>query len=112
MAGDHGDCPWVRPSRQATMLYGHRESQADRVDHLSRLRDLSGPYRGSQAFVALPFQPEIPPETGSIRETGGVDDLKTIAIARLYLDNFTHIKAYWVMLGEKKAQVALTFGAK
>jgi aminodeoxyfutalosine synthase len=96
----------------ATMLYGHRESHADRVDHLSRLRDLQDRTGGFQAFVALPFQPENTfLKQEGIRETGGVDDLKTIAIARLYLDNFTHIKAYWVMLGERIAQVALTFGA-
>lgn len=104
----HGCC--LRSN--ATMLYGHRESHADRVDHLSRLRDLQDRTGGFQAFVALPFQPgNTPLEQEGIKQTGGVDDLKTIAIARLYLDNFTHIKAYWVMLGERIAQVALTFGA-
>jgi aminodeoxyfutalosine synthase len=96
----------------ATMLYGHRESHADRVDHLSRLRDLQDRTGGFQAFVALPFQPgNTPLKQEGTRAPGGGDDLKTIAIARLFLDNFAHIKAYWVMLGERIAQVALTFGA-
>jgi len=96
----------------ATMLYGHRESHADRVDHLSRLRDLQDRTGGFQAFVALPFQPgNTQLKQEGTRAPGGVDDLKTIAIARLFLDNFAHIKAYWVMLGERIAQVALAFGA-
>ena len=96
----------------ATMLYGHLESYADRVDHLARLRELQDRTGGFQAFVPLPFQP-VNTRLQSDREprAGGVDDLKTIAIARLYLDNFNNIKAYWVLLGEKIAQVALAFGA-
>lgn len=96
----------------ATMLYGHRESPADRVDHLARLRELQDRTGGFQAFVALSFQPGSTPLSQEVAKTpGGVDDLKTTAIARLYLDNFVHIKAYWVMLGARIAQVALTFGA-
>lgn len=96
----------------ATMLYGHRETHADRVDHLARLRELQDRTGGFQAFVALPFQPRNTPlKQDTVTIAGGFDDLKTIAIARLYLDNFAHIKAYWVMLGERIAQVALTFGA-
>jgi aminodeoxyfutalosine synthase len=96
----------------ATMLYGHLESYADRVDHLARLRELQDRTGGFQAFVPLPFQP-LNTRLQSEREprAGGVDDLKTVAIARLYLDNFNNIKAYWVLLGEKIAQVALAFGA-
>jgi len=93
----------------ATMLFGHVESYADRVDHLRRLRDLQDKTRGFQTFIPLAFQPEntrIENATG----VGGVDALKTLAISRLYLDNFQHIKAYWVMLGLKIAQVALAFG--
>ena len=95
----------------ATMLYGQLESYEDRVDHLRRLRDLQDRTHGFQAFVPLAFQPEntrmqLDRQAG----TTGVDDLKTMAVARLYLDNFEHIKAYWVMLGEKTAQVALAFG--
>lgn len=96
----------------ATMLYGHLESYADRVDHLARLRDLQDRTGGFQAFVPLPFQPlNTPLQSSSETRAGGVDDLKTIAVSRLYLDNFTTIKAYWVLLGEKLAQVALAFGA-
>ncbi len=96
----------------ATMLYGHLESWSDRVDHLARLRDLQDRTGGFQAFIPLPFQPgntQLPLDRD--RPAGGIDDLKTIAVARLFLDNFSNIKAYWVLLGEKIAQVALAFGA-
>jgi len=96
----------------ATMLYGHLESPGDRVAHMARLRELQDRTGGFQAFVPLPFQAENTPlRDEAVRVAGGVDDLKTVAVARLYLDNFAHIKAYWVLLGEKIAQVALTFGA-
>lgn len=94
----------------ATMLYGHVESYEDRVDHLLRLRaaqDLSG---GFQAFIALAFQPQNT-RLSHLLPTAGTDDLKTLAAARLLLDNFAHIKTYWVMTGLKLAQVALFFGA-
>lgn len=95
----------------ATMLYGHLESFADRVDHMRQLRELQDRTGGFQVFIPLAFQPENTPlkldkKTG----TSGVDDLKTLAVARIYLDNFANIKAYWVMLGEKIAQVSLAFG--
>lgn len=95
----------------ATMLYGHLESYGDRVDHMRRLRDLQDQTGGFQVFIPLAFQPENTPlQLPHKRGTSGVDDLKTLAIARIYLDNFANIKAYWVMLGEKIAQVALAFG--
>jgi aminodeoxyfutalosine synthase len=96
----------------ATMLYGHLEDFADRVDHMRRLRELQDRTGGFQVFIPLAFQPENTPLKVERRPGygGGVDDLKTLAIARIYLDNFAHIKAYWVMLGEKIAQVALAFG--
>ncbi len=95
----------------ATMLYGHLEGLADRVDHMRRLRELQDRTGGFQVFIPLAFQPEntllkVEKKGG----TGGVDDLKTLAVARIYLDNFANIKAYWVMLGEKIAQVSLAFG--
>jgi len=93
----------------ATMLYGHVEKYADRVDHMSRLRVLQDKTGGFQAFIPLAFQPDntrIPDAKGP----DGIDSLKTLAISRIYLDNFQHIKAYWVMLGLKIAQVALAFG--
>ncbi len=93
----------------ATMLFGHLESDADRVDHLSRLRALQDATGGFQAFIPLAFQPDNTRVPGAVG-VGGVDALKTLAISRLYLDNFEHIKAYWVMLGLKIAQVSLCFG--
>jgi aminodeoxyfutalosine synthase len=94
----------------ATMLYGHIESYEDRVDHLLRLRELQDETGGFQAFIGLPFLPQHN-LLGRGREfTGGADDLKVLAVARLLLDNFDHIKAYWVMVGLKLAQVALSFG--
>lgn len=95
----------------ATMLYGHIESYADRVDHMRRLRELQDQTGGFQVFIPLSFQKENNP-LGHLKNplSGGVDDLKTLAVSRLYLDNFANIKAYWVMLGEKIAQTALCFG--
>ncbi len=93
----------------ATMLFGHVENYADRVDHLAKLRQLQDRTGGFQAFIPLAFQPDNTRVPGA-RGVGGVDALKTLAISRLYLDNFQHIKAYWVMLGLKVSQVALAFG--
>jgi len=93
----------------ATMLYGHVETKEERVDHLIRLRELQDETGGFQAFIPLPFHPEG--TSIGHKRCGGVDDLKTIAISRLILDNFPHIKAYWIGLGVKTAQVALSFGA-
>src|SRR6185503_7731541 len=94
----------------ATMLYGHIESLEDRVDHLVRLREQQGKSRGFQCFIPLAF---YPPGTQLSHLPGpsGVDSLKTMAVSRLMLDNFDHIKAYWVMLGRRLAQVALHYGA-
>ena len=94
----------------ATMLYGHIESAEDRVDHLIRLREQQDKSGGFQCFIPLAF---YPPDTQMAHLPGpsGVDSLKTMAVSRLMLDNFPHIKAYWVMLGKRLAQVALHFGA-
>ena len=94
----------------ATMLYGHIESIEDRVDHLVRLREQQDKTSGFQCFIPLAF---YPPGTKLAHLPGpsGVDSLKTMAVSRLMLDNFAHIKAYWVMLGKQLAQVALHFGA-
>jgi aminodeoxyfutalosine synthase len=94
----------------ATMLYGHLESYKNRVDHLSRLRSLQDRTGGFQAFIPLSFHP-LNTDIKGTGYTSGIDDLKTIAISRIFLDNFQHIKAYWVMLGEKMAQLSLNFGA-
>jgi len=93
----------------ATMLYGHIESYEDRIDHLERLRRLQDRTGGFQSFIPLSFHPL---NTGIKKRglTTGFDDLKTLAISRIFLDNFDHIKAFWIMLGEKVAQVSLNFG--
>jgi aminodeoxyfutalosine synthase len=94
----------------ATMLYGHIETVKERIEHMTALRELQDRTGGFVCFIPLTFQPannglsHIPPTTG-------VDDLKTIAVSRLILDNIAHIKAYWVMLTVKLAQTALYFGA-
>ena len=93
----------------ATMLYGHIETAEHRVDHLIKLRDLQDKTGGFQAFIPLSFHSQNTDIKKSAYTTG-FDDLKTLAISRLMLDNFDHIKAYWVMLGEKIAQVSLSFG--
>lgn len=94
----------------ATMLYGHVESIEDRVDHLVKLREQQERSGGFQCFIPLAF---YPPGTKLSHLPGptGVDSLKTIAVSRLLLDNFPHIKAYWVMLGKRLAQTALHYGA-
>lgn len=94
----------------ATMLYGHLEKYKDRVEHMLKLRDLQDKTGGFQAFIPLAFHP-MNTQIEKAQYTSGIDDIKTIAIARLFLDNFAHIKAYWIMLGEKIAQLALLFGA-
>jgi aminodeoxyfutalosine synthase len=93
----------------ATMLFGHLENYADRVEHLRLLRELQGRTGGFQSFIPLAFQPDNNRVPGA-RGVSGVDALKTLAISRIYLDNFRHIKAYWIMLGLKIAQVSLCFG--
>ncbi len=119
-------------STNATMLYGHLESYKNRVEHMLKLRDLQDRTGGFQAFIPLAFHPlntklgvrsqgsEVSKRNKTNPQsltpnpclyTSGIDDLKTIAISRLFLDNFQHIKAYWIMLGEKIAQLALMFGA-
>ena len=94
----------------ATMLYGHIETIEERVDHLIKLRDLQDKTGGFSAFIPLAFHSKNT-KLSQIPATTAFDDLKSLATARLMLDNFDHIKAYWVMIGEKLAQVALSFGA-
>jgi aminodeoxyfutalosine synthase len=113
---------WIRIHREAhslglrsnaTMLYGHIEEARHRIDHLIRLRELQDETGGFQTFIPLAFHPDntkLGEEYKIIKPTG-VMDLRTMAVSRLMLDNFPHIKAYWVMLGIKIAQIALSFGA-
>jgi aminodeoxyfutalosine synthase len=96
-----------------TMLYGHVETTAQRIDHLRRLRELQDETRGFTALVPFAYEPEnsklakLHPEIG---RASAFEDLRNLAIARLYLDNFDHITAYWISLGLPLAQVALSYG--
>lgn len=94
----------------ATMLYGHIESPADRIDHLIRLRSAQDQSGGFMTFIPLAFHP-LNTEYSSRGYTSGALDLKMISISRLMLDNFDHIKAFWIMIGEKMAQLSLLYGA-
>jgi aminodeoxyfutalosine synthase len=110
---------WLRIHREAhelglrsnaTMLYGHIEKPFHCIDHLCRLRELQDETGGFQTFIPLAFHPENT-KLSHLQKASGLLDLKTMAVSRLLLDNFPHIKAYWVMLGIKTAQIALGFGA-
>jgi aminodeoxyfutalosine synthase len=113
---------WLRIHREAhelglrsnaTMLYGHIEQARHRIDHLVRLRELQDQTGGFQTFIPLAFHPDNTKlnETNPIAKASGLTDLRVMAVSRLMLDNFAHVKAYWVMLGIKTAQVAQSFGA-
>ncbi len=110
---------WIETAREAhqlglhsncTMLYGHIENEEDRVDHLLRLRNLQDETQGFQTFIPLAFHPDNTP-LEHIPKTTGFGDIREIAVSRLMLDNVPHIKAYWVMMTEKIAQIAQRFGA-
>lgn len=110
---------WLRIHREAhelglrtnaTMLYGHIEKPEHRIDHLCRLRELQDETGGFQTLIPLAFHPDNT-RMSDIPKASGVTDLRIMAISRLMLDNFPHIKAYWVMLGIKTAQISLSFGA-
>jgi aminodeoxyfutalosine synthase len=93
----------------ATLLYGHIETYEERVEHMLKLRDQQDEAPGFLSFIPLAFQPG---HTGIVeRQASAIEDLRTVACARLLLDNIPHIKSYWVMLGEETASVALNFGA-
>jgi aminodeoxyfutalosine synthase len=94
----------------ATMLYGHVETEEERVDHLIKLRELQDETHGFVTFIPLAFHPENT-ALSHIPKPTGYDDLRNIAVARLLLDNFDHIKAYWIMLSPSMAQIAQRFGA-
>lgn len=93
----------------ATMLYGHIESFADRIDHMDRLRTLQDETGGFNTFIPLKFRNKDN-DMSHIAESTTIEDMKVYAVARLYLDNFPHIKAYWPMLGRQNAQLTLNFG--
>jgi len=94
----------------ATMLYGHVENDEDRVDHLLKLRELQEETGGFQTFIPLAFHPDNT-ALQHLPKTTGMLDIRQIAVSRLVLDNFPHIKAYWQMLTPKIAQISLRFGA-
>jgi aminodeoxyfutalosine synthase len=106
----HGEAHGLGIGTNATLLFGHMETHEERVMHLFRLREQQDITKGFKAFIALPFHPKNTP-LDHLPGPTGVDILKTIATARLILDNIDHIKAYWVMLGPKLTQTALHFGA-
>lgn len=93
----------------ATMLYGHIESYAHRVDHMERLRLLQDKTGGFQTFIPLKFRNQNN-DMSHLEETSSIEDLKNYAIARIYMDNFDHIKAYWPMIGRTTAQLSMAYG--
>ncbi|HEU4633637.1 MAG TPA: aminofutalosine synthase MqnE [Flavisolibacter sp.] len=93
----------------ATMLYGHIEKYEHRIDHMERLRTLQDKTGGFNTFIPLKFR-NGDNDMSHVPEVSLVEDLKMYAVARLYMDNFPHLKAYWPMLGRKNAQLALAFG--
>ncbi len=97
-------------STNATMLYGHLETTEDRVDHLIRLREQQDKSGGFATFIPLAFHPDNT-RMDYLPSTSGLTDLRNVAVSRLLLDNFPHIKVYWIMTGLKTAQIALSFGA-
>ena len=110
---------WIEAARTAhkmglhsncTMLYGHIETPEDRLDHLLRLRSLQDETKGFQTFIPLAFHPDNT-SLEHIGKTTGFNDIREIAVSRLMLDNIPHIKAYWVMMTPKVAQIALRFGS-
>lgn len=93
----------------ATMLYGHIETFAHRIDHMKRLRDLQDETAGFQTFIPLKFRNQGN-DMSHVPETTTLDDLRNYAVSRIYLDNFDHIKAYWPMIGRSTAQMSLAYG--
>ncbi len=105
----HGEAHSLGIRTNCTMLYGHIETIEERVDHLVRLREQQDESGGFLAFIPLAFHP-LNTELSDLPGTTGFDDLRTLAIARLMLDNIPHIKAFWIMVGLKVAQVSTAFG--
>lgn len=93
----------------ATMLYGHIENYAHRIDHMNQLRDLQDVTKGFNTFIPLKFRNKNN-DMSNIPESSIIEDMKMYAVARIYMDNFPHLKAYWPMLGRQNAQLSLSFG--
>lgn len=105
----HAEAHELGIATNATMLYGHIETHEERIDHLIRLREQQDKSGGFLAFIPLAFHPANT-ELENLPSTTGFDDLKTLAISRLMLDNIPHVKAFWIMLGLKVAQISTAFG--
>lgn len=93
----------------ATMLYGHIENYFHRIDHMSRLRNLQDKTHGFNTFIPLKFRNKNN-DMSQVPESSIIEDMKMYAVARIYMDNFPHLKAYWPMLGRQNAQLSLSFG--
>lgn len=93
----------------ATMLYGHVESYAHRIDHMERLRSMQDRTKGFNTFIPLKFR-NHDNEMSNVPETTAIEDMKVYAVSRIFMDNFPHVKAYWPMLGREQAQLSLAFG--
>jgi aminodeoxyfutalosine synthase len=93
----------------ATMLYGHIETYAHRIDHMIRLRDLQDETRGFNTFIPLKFRNKGN-DMSHVAESSVIEDMKLYAVSRIFMDNFPHLKAYWPMLGRQRAQLTLSFG--
>ena len=93
----------------ATMLYGHIENYGHRIDHMSRLRNLQDKTNGFNTFIPLKFRNKNN-DMSNVAESSIIEDMKMYAVARIYMDNFPHLKAYWPMLGRQNAQLSLSFG--
>lgn len=105
----HGTAHKLGMQSNATMLYGHIEKYHHRVDHMSRLRALQDETNGFNTFIPLKFRNKDN-DMQNVPESSVGEDMKMYAIARVYMDNFPHIKAYWPMLGRQNAQLSLSFG--
>jgi aminodeoxyfutalosine synthase len=105
----HGTAHRLGMHSNATMLFGHIEKYWHRIDHMERLRQLQDETNGFNTFIPLKFRNKDN-DMSNVPESSLIEDMKTYAVARLYLDNFPHLKAYWPMLGRQNAQLSLSFG--
>ena len=105
----HATAHQIGMHSNATMLYGHVENYSHRIDHMDRLRKLQDQTKGFNTFIPLKFR-NHDNELSHIPEVSGIEDMKTYAVSRIFMDNFPHIKAYWPMLGREQAQLTLSFG--
>ncbi len=105
----HGTAHSLGIPSNATMLYGHIETYSHRIDHMNRLRNLQDRTKGFNTFIPLKFRNKDN-QMSHVKETTTIEDMRNYAIARIFLDNFPHIKAYWPMIGRTNAQLSLAFG--